>query len=85
MDSVIGLKLLSTTAEAVKKAQEAAKAAVPDHSNDPEAAQIEALVAERIAAKKAKDFARADQIRDELTAKGIVVTDTPNGPVWERK
>ena len=85
MDSVIGLKLLSTTAEAVKKAQEAAKAAVPDHSNDPEAAQIDALVAERIAAKKAKDFARADQIRDELTAKGIVVTDTPNGPVWERK
>ena len=35
-------------------------------------------------AKKDKNFARADEIRDILTKKGIVVTDTPNGPVWSR-
>ena len=45
---------------------------------------IDALVAERTQAKKDKNFARADEIRDILTKKGIVVTDTPNGPVWSR-
>jgi len=85
MDSVLGLSLLDTAAQAQKEAEEAAKAAMPDHSNDPEAAEITALVAARDQAKKDRDFAKADQIRDELTARGVVVTDTPNGPIWERK
>ncbi len=86
MDSVLGLKLIENAAKVQEEAKKAEEAALTryDHSGDPEAPQIDALVAERIAAKKAKDFARADAIRDELTAKGIVVTDTPNGPVWER-
>lgn len=84
MDSVISLSLITTAAKAQKEAAEAAKAAVPDHSGDPEAAEIDALIAERISAKKEKNFARADEIRDILTAKGITVTDTPNGPVWTR-
>ena len=47
-------------------------------------AEIDALVAARTAARKAKDFAEADRIRGELTARGIVVEDTPTGPVWRR-
>ena len=35
-------------------------------------------------AKKAKDFARADAIRDELLARGITIKDTREGVVWER-
>lgn len=40
---------------------------------------IEALIEERQAARKAKNFARADEIRDELLAKGIVLEDTREG------
>ncbi|MBQ8306905.1 MAG: cysteine--tRNA ligase [Blautia sp.] len=45
---------------------------------------IEALIEERQAARKAKDFARADAIRDELLAKGIVLKDTREGVKWSR-
>ncbi len=47
-------------------------------------AEIEALVAERAAAKKSRDFARADQIRAELAAKGVVLEDTREGVRWKR-
>ena len=47
-------------------------------------ADITELVEARAAAKKAKDFAEADRIRDELKAKGYIVKDTPNGPQVER-
>ncbi len=47
-------------------------------------ADITELVEARTAAKKAKDFAEADRIRDELKAKGYIVKDTPNGPQVER-
>ncbi len=46
-------------------------------------AEVDRLVAEREAARKARDFARADAIRKELLAKGITVTDTPAGPRWK--
>jgi cysteinyl-tRNA synthetase len=46
---------------------------------------IEALVAERTAAKKARNFARADAIRVELTAKGVVIEDSKDGVRWKRK
>ncbi|MGP1458815.1 MAG: CysS/YqeB C-terminal domain-containing protein [Treponema sp.] len=55
-----------------------------NHDGDPEADEINALIAQRTEAKKAKNFAAADKIRDELNARGIIVTDTPQGPVWTR-
>ncbi len=44
---------------------------------------VEAKIAERAEAKKAKDFAKADAIREELLSKGIVIKDTREGTVWE--
>lgn len=45
---------------------------------------IEALIEERQAARKAKNFARADEIRDELAARGIILEDTREGVKWKR-
>jgi cysteinyl-tRNA synthetase len=45
---------------------------------------IEALIQERQAARKAKNFARADEIRNELLEKGIVLEDTREGVKWKR-
>jgi cysteinyl-tRNA synthetase len=49
------------------------------------AESIERLVAERTAAKKAKNFAEADRIRAELAALGIVLEDSPSGTTWRRQ
>ena len=46
--------------------------------------EIEEKLKARAAAKKAKNFAEADRIRDELKAAGIEVTDIPNGAKWKR-
>jgi cysteinyl-tRNA synthetase len=47
--------------------------------------QIEALVAERTAAKKTRNFARADAIRNELMEKGVILEDSKDGVKWKRK
>jgi cysteinyl-tRNA synthetase len=47
-------------------------------------AEIEAAIAERLAARKARDFGRADAIRDELAGRGILLEDNANGTSWRR-
>ncbi len=47
--------------------------------------EIERLIAERAAARKAKDFKRSDEIRDQLAAKNIVLLDSPQGTTWSVK
>jgi cysteinyl-tRNA synthetase len=46
--------------------------------------QIQTLIAERVEAKKVKDFARSDAIRDEISALGINIMDTADGTLWEK-
>ena len=51
---------------------------------DPDAARFDALVAERKAARLAKNWAESDRIRDALAAEGIVLEDGPSGTSWRR-
>ena len=46
-------------------------------------AEIERLIGQRLAARKAKDFNEADRIRDQLTAMGVVLKDSKDGTTWE--
>ena len=84
-DQVLSLSLLEKASQ-VRKEQAAQKTtSAGDYTitgeGDP---AVDAMVLERYQAKKAKDFARADQIRDELKAQGIEITDVPGGASWKR-
>ena len=78
-DRVLGLDIVPTAKAQIEKEREAAEAA----ASDPFIQEIEALIAERAAAKKARDFARADAIRATLTEKGVTIIDTPEGTKYK--
>jgi cysteinyl-tRNA synthetase len=75
-DRVLSLNLLQAAAD-LKKKQEQETA----ESSDPE---VDALVAARTAAKKEKNFAEADRIRDLLKDMGVEIIDTPQGTKWRK-
>lgn len=62
-----------------------AEAKLPDADESGSDPRVDALVAERQAARAAKDFAASDRIRDALGAEGIEIIDTPTGPTWRRR
>ena len=72
--SVLGL--LPEDSELLSKiqSQEIAKHEISQH--------VETLLLERDEARESKDWARADEIRDELTGMGVIVEDGPNGATW---
>lgn len=55
-----------------------------EESSGPSEDEIEALIGERNEARKTRDFARADTIRDELANRGVLIEDTPAGTTWKR-
>ena len=56
----------------------------PAGTSGPTEAEIEAAIAARQAARKAKDFKESDRIRDELKAKGVILEDSAKGTTWKR-
>ena len=84
-DKVLSLSLLEKAAAIREKAAQAVRSGGGDYvvtgEGDPE---IDARVLARYEAKKARDFAEADRIRDELRARGIEITDVKGGAVWKR-
>ena len=75
-DKVLSLNLIEAAGNLRKKQAEEETA-----NADPE---IDALVAARTEAKKAKNWAEADRIRDELKTRGIEIIDTPQGTKWRK-
>ena len=53
-------------------------------AGDDETAEIDALIQARAAAKKAKNFAEADRIRDKIKARGIILEDGAGGTTWRK-
>ena len=76
-DALLGLRLDDLELAEVEQRRTAEDLA-PD-----EVQEIERLIAERTEARAEKNWARADEIRAELDALGVQVTDTPSGPTWQ--
>ena len=83
MDFVLGLNLVHNAVEAHNTTKETANAVKSTNESTGDA-EIDALVIERNNAKKEKNYARSDEIRDLLKEKGIVLIDTKDGTTWER-
>ena len=96
-DKVLSLSLIEEAAKARAAAEEAAKAKAAaaasnelhiicgtDGVDDETKAKVEALIRERADAKKAKNYARADEIRGELSGMGITLVDAKDGVTWTK-
>ncbi len=89
MDSVLSLDVIKGGFAVLDKQtvlnSNASTTGIDSHADDEDAAEIQKLVDERLAAKKNKDWAKADEIRNLLTAKGVYLEDTPQGTTWKKK
>jgi cysteinyl-tRNA synthetase len=74
-DKVLSLDLINKAREYKEKEKTV---------TDDQAAEIESLISLRLEAKKAKDYAKADEIRNKLKEMGIILEDTPQGTKWKR-
>jgi cysteinyl-tRNA synthetase len=92
-DRVLSLNLLDAAAKvraanatATAKAAGAGEYTItgPADATEEETAKVTALLTARYEARKAKNWAESDRIRDELAAMGVVVKDSKNGAVWSR-
>ena len=70
MDRILGLEIASVEPEQLDPAFEA---------------HVKELVDQREMARRAKDYARADEIRKQLRELGVVLEDTPEGPRWKKE
>jgi len=77
MDEVLALSIISTAQTMLDKKQQMVQGPGAD-------ARIDALISERSCAKKDKNYARADEIRNQLSAEGIILEDGPSGTIWKR-
>ena len=84
-DKVLSLSLLEKAAAIREKSAQATQTGSGEYTitgeGDP---AVYALVLQRYEAMKAKNFAEADRIRDELKAQGVEVTDVKGGAVWKK-
>ena len=84
-DKVLCVGLIAAAQRIVDAEKAAAEAAAAALANDPFAAYVEDMIKQRAEAKKAKNYARADEIRAELAAKGVTLVDTSAGTKWSKE
>ena len=77
MDQILGLDLIESARALLNKASE-------DDFSPQERAEIESLIEQRNLARKAKDFAKSDEIRNALSSRGIVLKDGATGTTFTR-
>ena len=83
-DRVLCVGLISAAQKIVDAEAEAARTAAEALANDPFAAYVEDMIKQRAEAKKAKNYARADEIRAELAQNGVTLVDTSQGTKWSK-